>query len=59
MSKIKDLIGEIVDQYRSGFDVSQISNFTGLPMDVVFDILSRYGSFNISYELDDEYPRAN
>jgi hypothetical protein len=44
MSKMKDLIVEIVDQYRSGISVPQISNFTGLPMDVVFDILKRYGS---------------
>lgn len=42
MSKMKNLIIEIVDQHRNGITIPQISNFTGLPMDVVFDILKRY-----------------
>ena len=42
MSKFKDMIIEIVDQHRSGITIPQISNFTGLPPDVVFDILKNY-----------------
>lgn len=42
MSKIKDMINEMVEQHRDGYSILQISNFTGLPPDVVFDILKRY-----------------
>ena len=43
MSKFKDMIIEMIEQHRDGHTIAQISSFTGLPQDVVFDILKRYG----------------
>lgn len=42
MSKFKDLIIDIIEQYRDGITINEISNHTGLPQDVVFDILKNY-----------------
>lgn len=42
MSKLKDLISDIIEQYQDGISINQISSSTGLPSDVVFDILKNY-----------------
>jgi hypothetical protein len=42
MSKFKDMIIDIIEQYRDGDSIITISNHTGLPPDVVFDILKNY-----------------
>ena len=42
MSKMKDLLLDIVEMYDDDYTISQIANITGLPQDVVFDILERY-----------------
>lgn len=42
MSKLKDLISDIIEQYQDGISINQISNSIGLPSDVVFDILKNY-----------------
>ena len=43
MSKMKELLMDILEQYSDGRNISQIADDTGLPMDVVFNILQRYG----------------
>jgi hypothetical protein len=42
MSKMKDLIIDIAEMYDDNFTIKQISDHTGLPQDVVFDILQKY-----------------
>lgn len=42
MSKIKDLLMDILEQYGDGRTIAQIADDTGLPQDVVFNILQRY-----------------
>ena len=42
MSKMKDLLMDIVEMYDDDYTIRQISDNTGLPQDVVFDILQRY-----------------
>jgi hypothetical protein len=44
MSKMKYLLMDILEQYGDGRNISQISDDTGLPMDVVFNILQQYGA---------------
>jgi hypothetical protein len=39
MSKFKDFINDIVEMHQDGISINAIANNTGLPMDVVFDIL--------------------
>ena len=42
MGRMKDLVIEMVEMKDDGYTVAQIADHTGLPMDVVFDILRRY-----------------
>jgi DNA-binding IclR family transcriptional regulator len=42
MSKFKDFLLDLLERYDSGMTISQIADTTGLPQDVVFDILQRY-----------------
>ena len=42
MAKLKDLVMNILEQYEDGIGIKAISDTTGLPPDVVFDILQRY-----------------
>jgi DNA-binding IclR family transcriptional regulator len=42
MAKIKDFLIDLLEQHDSGMTISQIADNTGLPQDVVFDILQRY-----------------
>ena len=42
MSKMKDLLMDIVEMYDDNYTIKQIADNTGLPQDVVFDILQRY-----------------
>ncbi len=42
MSKMKDLLMDMVEMYDDDYTIKQISDITGLPQDVVFDILQRY-----------------
>lgn len=44
MGKMKELVTEIVEMLQDGFTIAQVSDFTGLPQDVVFDIARRYGA---------------
>jgi hypothetical protein len=41
---MKELLLDIVEQYGDGRNISQIADDTGLPMDVVFNILQQYGT---------------
>ena len=42
MSKFKDLIFDIIEMHQDGISINTISDSTGLPPDVVFDILKNY-----------------
>lgn len=42
MGKMKELVIEIVEMISDGYTIAQVSDFTGLPQDVVFDIARRY-----------------
>lgn len=42
MSKMKDLLQDILEMYDDDYSIKKISDITGLPQDVVFDILQRY-----------------
>lgn len=44
MGKMKELVTEIVEMLQDGRTIAQVSDFTGLPQDVVFDIARRYGA---------------
>lgn len=39
---MKELVTEIIEMIRDGYTIAQVSDFTGLPQDVVFDIAQRY-----------------
>ena len=41
---MKELLIDILEQYESGVGIKAISDDTGLPADVVFDILQQYGT---------------
>ena len=42
MSRMKDLVMDMVEMYDDDYTIRQISDITGLPQDVVFDLLQRY-----------------
>jgi len=42
MGKMKELLIEIVELYRDGMSLQNISNFTGVPIDRVVYILEQY-----------------
>jgi predicted DNA-binding protein YlxM (UPF0122 family) len=42
MSKMKDLLMDMVEMYDDDYTIKQIADITGMPQDVVFDILQRY-----------------
>ena len=42
MSKMKDLVIDIMEMYDDDLTIRQIAEYTGLPQDVVFDILHKY-----------------
>lgn len=42
MAKVKDLLMNILEQYEDGVGIKAISDNTGLPADVVFNILHEY-----------------
>lgn len=41
---MKDFLIGILEQFESGRTIAQIADDTGLPHDVVFDILVNYGN---------------
>jgi hypothetical protein len=44
MSKVKELIFSIVEQYENGLSVKTISDIEGLNPEVVLDILQQYST---------------
>jgi transposase-like protein len=44
MSRMKKLLEDIVEMYDDDYTIRQISDITGLPQDVVFNLLQRYSS---------------
>jgi hypothetical protein len=44
MGKMKELVIEITEMLQDGYTIAQVSDFTGLPQDVVFDIAWRYSA---------------
>ena len=51
MSKMKKLLEDIVEMYDDDYTIRQISDITGLPQDVVFNLLQHY-SWRIVVESD-------
>ena len=41
MSKMKDFLIDLLEMYERGSTIAQIADHTGLPQDVIFDILQR------------------
>lgn len=39
---MKELLMDMVEMYDDDYTIKQISDITGMPQDVVFDILQRY-----------------
>jgi hypothetical protein len=52
MSKVKELVMNIVEMHEDGASIPEISDRTGLPQDVIFDMLRMYGDLTDT-ELED------
>jgi hypothetical protein len=52
MAKMKELVMNILEQYEDGIGIKAISDTTGLPADVVFDILQRYGDLVVEGDMN-------
>jgi predicted transcriptional regulator len=48
---MKELLMDMVEMYDDDYTIKQISDITGMPQDVVFDILQRY-SLRVVLESD-------
>jgi hypothetical protein len=52
MSKVKELVMNIVEMHEDGAPIPEISDRTGLPQDVIFDMLRMYGDLS-DVEMED------